>query len=113
MANIQEKAGPAAGATVDAALLSEEAELHLHAELTRVEAEAGTLRAARDYPAVLHAVAALEPAVARFFDDVLVMAEDPAVRSNRLGLLKRVGALFQDVADFRGIQAELPAGSQA
>jgi glycyl-tRNA synthetase beta chain len=98
---------------VDAALLRDEAELHLHAELTRVEAEVGALRAARDYPAVLHTVAALEPSVARFFDDVLVMAEDPTLRSNRLGLLKRVGALFQDVADFRRIQAELPAGPPA
>jgi len=40
---------------------------------------------------------------------VMVMAEDPAVRENRLGLLRRVGALFSGVADFRKIQAELPA----
>ena len=44
--------------------------------------------------------------MARFFDDVLVMAEDPDVRANRLGLMRRVAALFADVADFRKIQAE-------
>jgi glycyl-tRNA synthetase beta chain len=44
--------------------------------------------------------------VARFFDDVLVMAEDPRVRENRLGLLRRVASLFAGVADFRKIQAE-------
>jgi glycyl-tRNA synthetase beta chain len=47
--------------------------------------------------------------VDRFFDEVLVMAEDPAVRANRLALMKRVADLFSDVADFRKIQAELPA----
>ena len=113
VANIQEKAGAAAGGEVNPALLSDEAERHLHAELLRVEQEVGARRAARDYPAVLRNVATLEPAVARFFDDVLVMADDPAVRANRLGLLKRVGALFQDLADFRRIQAELPAGPPA
>jgi glycyl-tRNA synthetase beta chain len=46
--------------------------------------------------------------VARFFDDVLVMAEEPALRANRLGLMRRVAALFADVADFRKIQAEIP-----
>jgi glycyl-tRNA synthetase beta chain len=113
VANIQEKAGVGAGAEVNAALLADDAERHLHAELLRVEQEVNARRAARDYPAVLRNVATLEPAVARFFDDVLVMAEDPGLRANRLGLLKRVGALFQDVADFRRIQAELPAGPSA
>jgi glycyl-tRNA synthetase beta chain len=67
------------------------------------------LRRARDYAGVLRAVASLKPAVDRFFDEVLVMAEDPTVRANRLGLMKRVSDLFGDVADFRKIQAELPA----
>ena len=45
--------------------------------------------------------------MARFFDDVLVMAEEPdGARQNRLGLMRRVAALFADVADFRKIQAE-------
>lgn len=107
VANIQEKGG-AGGAAVDPALLSEDAEKRLAAELDRVEGEVATLRAARDYPAVLRAVAAVKPAVDAFFDDVLVMAEDPAVRANRLALMRRVAALFADVADFRKIQAELP-----
>jgi glycyl-tRNA synthetase beta chain len=108
VANIQEKAGAGAAGRVDAALLRDEAERQLLAALERVEQEVGARRAARDYPAVLRNVAALEPAVARFFDDVLVMADDAALRANRLGLLRRVGALFQDVADFRKLQAELP-----
>jgi glycyl-tRNA synthetase beta chain len=74
-----------------------------------VEAEVAGLRARRDYGAVLLAVATLKPAVDRFFDGVLVMAEDAALRGNRLGLMRRVSDLFSDVADFRKIQAELPA----
>jgi glycyl-tRNA synthetase beta chain len=108
VANIQEKAAQAGAAGVDAALLVEPAERQLHAEIGRVEAEVSALRAARDWPGVLRAVATLKPAVDAFFDDVLVMAEDPRLRGNRLGLMRRVAALFADVADFRKIQAEAP-----
>jgi glycyl-tRNA synthetase beta chain len=108
VANIQEKAQGTGGALVDPELLREPAERDLHAQLERVEGEAKDRRAARDYAATLQAVAGLGPAVDRFFDEVLVMAEEPALRANRLGLMKRVGALFADVADFRKIQAELP-----
>jgi glycyl-tRNA synthetase beta chain len=111
VANIQEKAGAAGAARVDPALLADPAERHLLAELERVEAATGALRDRRDYADVLRNVATLEPAVARFFDDVLVMADDPAVRANRLGLLRRVAALFAGVADFRKIQAELPSAA--
>jgi glycyl-tRNA synthetase beta chain len=108
VANIQEKAGASGASHVDPALLAEHAERHLLSELERVEAEAAPLRANRNYVDVLRNVATLEPAVARFFDDVLVMAEDPQVRANRLGLMRRVASLFAGVADFRKIQAELP-----
>jgi len=110
VANIQEKA-PAGGAGLDPALLTEPAELALVAELERVEREAAALRTRRDYPAILRAVATLKPAIDAFFDAVMVMAEDPKVRANRLALMRRVAALFADVADFRKIQAELPPGA--
>ncbi len=111
VANIQEKAQGSGAAPFDPALLRDDAERHLASELTRVEAEAASLRARRDYPAVLRTVAELKPAVDRFFDDVLVMAEEPSLRSNRLALMKRVADLFADIADFRKIQAELPPGA--
>ncbi len=110
VANIQEKA-PAGGAEVDPALLAEPAEKALRVELERVEREAAALRTRRDYPAILRAVATLEPAIGAFFDGVMVMAEDPPVRANRLALMRRVAALFADIADFRKIQAELPPGA--
>jgi glycyl-tRNA synthetase beta chain len=110
VANIQEKA-PAGGAGFDPALVTEPAELALLAELERVELEAAVLRGRRDYPAILRAVATLKPAIDTFFTEVMVMAEDPRVRGNRLALMRRVAALFGDVADFRKIQAELPPGA--
>jgi glycyl-tRNA synthetase beta chain len=108
VANIQEKAPSSGAPRVDPALLSEDAERALLAEVERGEGEAAGHRALRDYAAVLRAVASLKPAVDRFFDEVLVMAEDPALRANRLALVRRVAALFTDVADFRKVQAELP-----
>jgi glycyl-tRNA synthetase beta chain len=110
VANIQEKAGGPGAAKVDPQLLTDDAERTLLSEIERVESQASSLRENRNYPAVLRNVATLEPAVAKFFDDVLVMAEEPALRANRLGLMRRVAALFADLADFRKIQAELPQG---
>ncbi|GEJ59137.1 glycine--tRNA ligase subunit beta [Anaeromyxobacter diazotrophicus] len=113
VANIQEKAKGEGGGAVDPAQLRDEAERRLLAEVERVEAAVAVHREAarRDYAAVLRTVAELKPAVDRFFDEVLVMAEEPALRANRLALVKRVAALFADVADFRKIQAELPPGA--
>jgi len=106
VANIQDKAGAAGSDRVDPSLLTDEAERRLLAEIERVEASAEQVRSSRNYAEVLGHVATLEPAVARFFDDVLVMADDPRVRANRLGLMRRVASLFAGVADFRKIQAE-------
>jgi glycyl-tRNA synthetase beta chain len=108
VANIQDKAGGPGAGRVDAALLRDEAEKRLLSEIERVETASAALRERRNYPAVLQSVATLEPAVARFFDEVLVMAEEPALRANRLGLMRRVASLFADLADFRKIQAEVP-----
>jgi len=111
VANIREKAGEGTGAGVDRALLREAAEAALLDDLTSVEAEVAELRRVRDYAAVLRAVASLKSSIDRFFEQVLVMADDPAVRANRLGLMKRVSDLFGDVADFRKIQADVPQTS--
>ena len=54
---------------------------------------------ARNYQQALEQLAVIKPAVDRFFDEVLVMDENPAVRNNRLALLSRLRALFLQVAD--------------
>lgn len=61
--------------------------------------------ASGDYAAALQAIAALHVPVDAFFTGVMVMAEDPAVRTNRLTLLTGVGRLFEGIADFAKINA--------
>ena len=53
----------------------------------------------REYTGALTQLATLKDDVDRFFDSVMVMAEDPSVRANRLGLLVRLRGLFLQVAD--------------
>lgn len=53
----------------------------------------------RQYAQVLNELADLRDPVDRFFDDVMVMVDDEAVRGNRLALLGELRALFLDVAD--------------
>jgi glycyl-tRNA synthetase beta subunit len=52
----------------------------------------------------LGALLPLIPAISKFFEDVLVMAEDPAARENRLGLLQRIGSLAKGIVDFSKLE---------
>jgi glycyl-tRNA synthetase beta chain len=113
VANIQEKAQGAATAAADSALFREDAEGRLHGILTEVKSRAAGEKGTGNYAAALRTIAEIKPAVDEFFDKVLVMADDEALRNNRLALMREVGALFSDVADFRKIQAELPPGAPA
>jgi glycyl-tRNA synthetase beta chain len=85
--------GETAPAEVQAALLSEEAERQLHAAVVKLSGAAGS------YDERLRALATLRGPVDRFFDDVLVMADDPRLRANRLGLLSQTLSLFYRIAD--------------
>ncbi len=62
--------------------------------------EAGQLAAAGAFAKALERIATLRPLVDLFFDKVLVMAEDPALRENRLRLLGKLDALFSGIAQF-------------
>ena len=85
--------------TVDATLLCDDAEKQLYACIT--EAELGFQQSIqeRDYAKLLTQLTALQPAIDTFFDDVLVMAEEPALRTNRLALLNQIGRNIYAVAD--------------
>ena len=52
----------------------------------------------RDYAAALRSIASLADPLERFFTDVMVMVDDPAVRSNRLALLQSIGRTLSRVA---------------
>jgi glycyl-tRNA synthetase beta chain len=97
--NILRKATEQVPAEVDENLLLDPAEQVL-AEQVRAMARLVEPRyAARDYTEALRTLAALRPAVDQFFDSVMVMVEDPAVRANRLALLARMQSLFMHAAD--------------
>jgi glycyl-tRNA synthetase beta chain len=98
-------AADGAQATVQAALLVESAEKALHAQLEQVAPRVQSQLAQRQYTGALSALAALREPVDTFFNDVMVNAEDPALRANRLALL---GALHQQmncVADISRLAA--------
>ncbi|HEX3139306.1 MAG TPA: glycine--tRNA ligase subunit beta [Rhizobacter sp.] len=97
--NILKKAEGAVEAKVDAAMLKEPAEAALHEALARVRPDADAAFDRNDYTASLQALAALKAPVDTFFDKVMVNAEDPALRANRLGLLAMLHAAMNRVAD--------------
>ena len=86
------------GVEVDESLMGEaERELLLATDAAR-DAVALALEK-KDFAAVIASLAALREPIDRFFEDVMVMDEDPALRANRLKLLNRFETVFADVAD--------------
>ena len=85
--------------SVDPALFDNDAERALHIAVEHAIADTDPLLAQRDYVGVLSRLAQLRPAVDAFFDSVMVMADDPAVRGNRLALLRRLADRFASVAE--------------
>src|SRR6201996_1652535 len=105
ISNILKKSEGAATGGVQVTLLVEAAEKALHAQLEQVAPRVQSQLAAREYTGALTALAALREPVDTFFNDVMVNAEDPALRANRLALL---GALHQQmncVADISRLAA--------
>jgi len=76
---------------LDASLLAEPAEKDLHAAFEGLRHEVEAAAAARDYDRCLRRILDLAPVLDRFFVEVLVMAEDPKVRQNRIALLQAIG----------------------
>jgi glycyl-tRNA synthetase beta chain len=106
--NITKDVAPGAALTSESlkASLKEPAELALLAD---VDARAPAIqRAAQrtEYREAFAAIAALQPVVAKFFDDVLVMADDQQLRSARLALVARLRDLILDIADISEIVTE-------
>ena len=88
---------------VDPGLFEADCERALFAALENVRGQVERAVAAEDYPAALRAIAALRAPVDAFFEGVMVMAKDEAVRVNRLALLTAVSRLFAGIADFSRI----------
>ena len=103
--NIIRKAGAVADASADQRLFEHQSEEALYTSLKGVEKSALDLLEAAEYGQALREIASLGDAVDRFFEDVLVMAENKAVRENRLALLGDIARLFDRFADFSKISA--------
>jgi glycyl-tRNA synthetase beta chain len=86
-------------------LLAEAAEKALFEAVNAVQPRSAQLFEGGDYTASLCALAALRTPVDAFFDDVMVNAEDPALRANRLALLGRLHAAMNRVADLSRLAA--------
>jgi glycyl-tRNA synthetase beta chain len=99
ISNILKKADMGAAGTVDVDALLEPAEKSLHEALAGIVPDVERSLAKRDYSAALTRLATLRPAVDGFFDGVMVNAEDPALRRNRLALLAQVRHQFSRIAD--------------
>ncbi|APR03469.1 glycine--tRNA ligase subunit beta [Thauera chlorobenzoica] len=102
--NILKKAAATPGEP-DLALLQEEAEKALFHQLIEVAPLVDSHVANEDYTDALCALAGLRAAVDRFFEDVMVMAEEPLTRHNRLALLARLAGLMNQVADISRLSA--------
>jgi len=99
IANILRQANYEEYRAVDESSLQEDAEKKLNAAVTAAQASVAPLLEQREYSKVLTALAGLRPAVDAFFDKVMVMTDDAALRQNRLALLAALRTLFLDVAD--------------
>jgi glycyl-tRNA synthetase len=86
---------------IDPLLLSEPAEQALH---TAYQSAAAALPEEATVDDFFAALLPMIPAISAFFDSVLVMAEDPAVRAGRLGLLQGIARMATGVADFSRLE---------
>ena len=97
--NILKKSGAEAATAVDRSLLADGAEHDLYLAFQKLDPAVTASCDAGDYASALKALATAKPVVDRYFDEVMVMADDPAVRGNRLALLSGVAATMNRVAD--------------
>ena len=103
--NILKKAEGEVKAEVHAELLQETAEVELSAALAQVAPVADAAWSQGDYTVSLQALAALKDPVDTFFDQVMVNADDPALKANRLGLLAQLHQAMNRVADLSRLAA--------
>lgn len=84
---------------IDPSLLTENAEKELYKSIQRIEPKSKANYDVGEYTRELSVLATLRPEIDRFFEQVLVNADDPAIRNNRLALLRKLFTLMNSVAD--------------
>jgi glycyl-tRNA synthetase beta chain len=104
ISNILKKTEEKIPEQVDDKLLQDAAEKALATQLSALSKQLEPLIKTRNYTEILHQLAALRANVDKFFDDVMVMVDDKALRRNRLALLTCLRNLFLQVADISQLQ---------
>ena len=87
--------------TVDESVLVEDEEKALYSTVLKAEA---SLVGSFDLEMALEQISSLVMPINAFFDKVLVMAEDQALRESRLGILQRIAGLIKPYADFSKLE---------
>ena len=105
VSNILAKAEQQVASEVNTALLQEDAEKLLADKVSAVTESLAPVFAASDYTKAMQTLAELREPVDQFFDQVMVMADDEAVKNNRLALLSQLRNLFLEIADISLLQA--------
>ncbi len=99
IANILKKAKIAKFKAVDANLFELDAEKDLFNTIQALSSKVLAFTKAKDYTSALQTLASIKQPVDTFFDEVMVMAEDEAVKQNRLAMLESIYSLFINIAD--------------
>lgn len=102
--NILRTAKESVNTSVDPNLLVDASESSLNEQAVKLSKKIAPLIQASDHAGVLHELSVLREPIDRFFDDVMVMDENPDLRKNRIALVSYVNKLFLEVADISLLQ---------
>lgn len=105
VANILSKSADSIADKIAPNLLQEDAEIALANVITALQTKLQPQFEAGDYQAILVELAQLREPIDHFFDKVMVMTDDVAVKNNRIALLNQLHSLFMRVADISLLQA--------
>jgi glycyl-tRNA synthetase beta chain len=85
---------------INPSLFTESVEKNFYQSFIKAKEKIDSLLNKRDYPSALLEMTHMKKPIDEFFDGVMVMVEDEAIRNNRLALLDEIGKLFLRIADF-------------
>ncbi len=103
--NILKKTDRSKIGRVQKELFKEDAESALYTAIEELSSDVEILFQKHEYEQALNKLANLRQPVDTFFDDVMVMDEDEALKTNRIALLAKINSLFMHVADFSKLQS--------
>jgi len=104
IANILKKSDAIGNTLIDDTLLTEKPEIELAMSLKDYQKTVMPMIKNQDYKSALTELAGLRESVDGFFDNVMVMCDDPKIKNNRLALLHNLSALFLETADISKLQ---------